>query len=304
MKIMTYEFILVEPQFEKHIALNLSLAKDIPPLLLGDQLRIKQILLNLLGNAIKFTSQGNVAISTQLLEHHDNFILIQITVCDTGIGISPRSLEAVFKPFTQEDGTISRKYGGTGLGLTISLRLAELMGGTISVESSPGVGSRFTVTLPFSVGRETATIQTAITATVGWNGPPLRILFAEDDQINIKFGESLLTRYGFDVTVVENGRECLTALELGTYDLVLMDIQMPIMNGEEALREIRTKEQGTTIHQPVIALTAYSMRGDMERFLGEGFDGYISKPLITRELVAEIKRVCNISDGTVAENHE
>ncbi|MEI6207645.1 MAG: ATP-binding protein [Desulfuromonadales bacterium] len=290
--------------FEKHIALDLNLAKDIPPLLVGDQLRIKQILLNLLGNAIKFTSQGHVSLSTLLLEQHENFALIQIAVRDTGIGISPESLGTVFKPFTQEDGSISRKFGGTGLGLTISLRLAELMGGTISVESTQGVGSCFTVTLPFSVGRETATIRTDTPIpTIGWDGPPLRILFAEDDQVNIKFGISLLKKMGIDIVVVENGRECLTALENDTFDLVLMDIQMPVMTGEVALREIRSKEQGTTNHQPVIALTAYSMRGDMERFMAEGFDGYVSKPLITRELVAEIKRVMGLSSETMEDIH-
>jgi len=291
--------------YEKHIALELNLSKEIPPLLVGDQLRIKQILLNLLGNAVKFTSQGSVAISTQLLEQHDNFALIQIAVRDSGIGISPESHDTIFKPFTQEDGSTSRKYGGTGLGLTISLRLAELMGGTIGVESTPGVGSCFTVTLPFSVGREVATIQSAtLNTTAGWDGPPLRILFVENDQVNIKFGSSLLKKMGLEVVVVENGRECLTALENGTFDLVLMDIQMPIMTGEEALREIRSKEQGTTDYQPVIALTAYSMRGDMERFLEEGFDGYISKPLITRELVAEMKRVIGLSGKAMEETHE
>ena len=277
--------------FEKHIALDLNLARDIPALLVGDQLRIKQILLNLLGNAIKFTTEGHVSLSTLLLEQHENFALIQIAVRDSGIGISPEFLGTIFRPFTQEDGSISRKFGGTGLGLTISLRLAELMGGTISVESTQGVGSCFTVTLPFSISREPDTIRNDTPIpTIGWDGPPLRILFVEDDQVNIKFGSILLNKMGHDVTVAENGRECLTALENGTFDLVLMDIHMPVMNGEKALREIRSKEQGTSIHQPVIAVTAYSMRGDMERFLGEGFDGYVSKPLITSELVLEIKR--------------
>ncbi|MEI6827227.1 MAG: CHASE domain-containing protein [Desulfuromonadales bacterium] len=278
--------------FKKRIALALDLSGDIPPLLVGDQLRLKQILLNLLGNAVKFTSQGQVTLSTQLLEQHDTSVLIEIAVRDSGIGIAPESLGSIFKPFTQEDGSISRKFGGTGLGLTISRRLAELMGGTIRVESSPGVGSCFTLTLPFAVSSETATSQGApAAAPIGWDGPPLRILFAEDDQVNITFGASLLKKLGFDVVVVENGRECLTALEQGAFDLVLMDIQMPVMNGEEAVRKIRAEEQGTTDHQPVVALTAYSMRGDRERFLNEGFDGYISKPLVTRELVFEIKRV-------------
>jgi PAS domain S-box-containing protein len=289
---------------EKRLTLDLDLSKDIPPLLIGDQLRIKQILLNLLGNAVKFTSQGSVAISTKLLEQQDNFALIQIAVRDSGIGISPESLDAIFKPFTQEDGSTTRKFGGTGLGLTISLRLAEIMGGTISVESSPGTGSCFTLTLPFTIGKEIVTIQTATPQTAtGWDGPPLRILFAEDDQVNIKFGSILLNKIGHGVTVVKNGRECLAALEQNTFDLVLMDVNMPVMNGEEALREIRTKEQGTTKHQPVIAVTAYSMRGDMERFLEEGFDGYVSKPLVTRALVSEMKRVMGISGDAMEETH-
>jgi CheY-like chemotaxis protein len=276
---------------QKGLALDLNLSSDIPYLLVGDQLRLKQILLNLLGNAIKFTAEGEVTVSTRLLEQHDNFVIVQIAVRDSGIGISPEFLDTIFTPFTQEDGSISRKFGGTGLGLTISRCLAELMGGTISVESRQGVGSCFTVTLPFSVGSEISTIRTTAAIPIGWEGPPLRILFAEDDEINIKFGISLLNKMGHDVSVARNGTECLTALEQGRFDLVLMDIQMPVMNGEEALREIRAKEQRTMDHQLVIAMTAFSMRGDMERFLGEGFDGYLSKPLITTQLVAEMKRV-------------
>jgi CheY-like chemotaxis protein len=171
------------------------------------------------------------------------------------------------------------------------------MGGTIGVESSPGVGSCFTVTLPFSVGREATTIQpVASNTTAEWDGPPLRILFAEDDQVNIKFGSSLLKKMGHDVIVVENGRDCLTALEQGAFDLVMMDIQMPVMNGEETLKEIRRKERISGLHLPVVAVTAHSMRGDKERFQEKGFDGYVSKPLITTELFSEIKRVMGLSD--------
>ncbi len=281
--------------YDKGLTFLIDGSDDIPNLLVGDQLRIKQILLNLLGNAVKFTAQGRVKLSTQIVERHDAFVLIQIAVRDSGIGISPESIDTIFKPFTQEDGSTSRKFGGTGLGLTISLRLAELLGGTIRVESTPGVGSCFTVTLPFAIGKDTLPAPVATSTTALWEGPPLRILLVEDDQVNIKFGELLLNKWGHDVTVVENGRECLAALERETFDLVLMDIQMPVMNGEEALHEIRAKEKGTTKHQAVVALTAFVMRGDTERFLDEGFDGYISKPLIARELVTEIKRVLNVS---------
>ena len=211
---------------------------------------------------------------------------------DTGLGISADALEHIFKPFEQEDSSTTRRFGGTGLGLTISRRLAELMGGNISVESTLGEGSCFTVNLPFPIGKGTSTDhENKIIISARWDGPSLRILLVEDDEINNTFGTSLLERLGLDVTSVMNGRECLATLERKTFDLVLMDISMPIMNGEEALKSIRLKEQETHLHQPVIALTAYSLRGDKERFLKEGFDGYISKPLEAKELVCEMKRV-------------
>ncbi len=281
--------------FDKKLALKLDLAGEIPYLVVGDQLRIKQILLNLLGNAIKFTQQGSVTLSTHLLEQHGSSVLIQIAVHDTGVGISQEHLETIFLPFTQEDGSISRKFGGTGLGLTISRRLAELLGGELTVESSPDSGSCFTVMLPFTVGRDAAAIEALSSKTaVVWDGPPLRILFVEDDKVSIAFGSALCKKLGVDFVIAENGRECLAALENGGFDLVLMDIQMPVMTGEDALREIRTREQGTAARQPVIAMTAHSMRGEKESFLAQGFDGYISKPLITKGLIAEIKRVLRL----------
>jgi CheY-like chemotaxis protein len=205
----------------------------------------------------------------------------------------------IFKPFVQENGSTTRKYGGTGLGLTISRRLAEIMGGDISIESTLGEGSCFTVNLPFPIGKATSISQeSSNTSKVHWDGSPLRILLVEDDEINTKFGTSLLKKLGLDVIAVMNGRECLATLEQETFDLVLMDIQMPILNGEEALKEIRRKEQETSQHLPVIAVTAYSLRGDKEEFLEEGFDGYLSKPLESRQLIREIKRVMGIVDET------
>jgi len=281
--------------FEKKLALSLNISEEIPNLLVGDQLRVKQILLNLVGNAIKFTVSGSIIISAQLLEQHDESVLIQIAVSDTGIGISPEFLNNIFKPFTQEDGSISRTHGGTGLGLTICRSLAELLGGTISVESTLGIGSSFTLILPFTVGTSNPeTFEPSTITNIAWDGPPLRILFVEDDPINTTFGTSLLKKLGHEFVAAKNGEECLLALQQGTFDLVLMDIQMPVMNGEDALLEIRRKEQETAIHLPVIAVTANSMRGDKERFLGLGFDGYVSKPLTTRELTDEMKKVLEI----------
>ncbi len=277
---------------EKGIKLDLEVDEGIPQFVRGDQLRVKQVLHNLMGNAVKFTSQGSITVSAQILKRQDASLLVQLAVCDTGIGISPQALDKIFNPFEQEDGSTTRNYGGTGLGLTISRRLAELMSGSITVESTPGEGSCFKVILPFGVVEEISATKDAPQKTgVSWDGSPLRILLVEDDRINILVGTSLLKKLGFGVTVAQNGRECLAALKEDTFDLVLMDINMPVMNGSEALLEIRRNEQDTDLHQMVIALTAYSLRDDKDKFLNEGFDGYISKPMASSELVREMKRV-------------
>jgi signal transduction histidine kinase/ActR/RegA family two-component response regulator len=282
--------------FHKGLDLRMNLASDIPSVLLGDQLRIKQIIHNLLGNAVKFTAQGSITIATQLLERNDTAVFVAIKVSDTGIGISADSLEKIFVPFAQEDGSTTRRFGGTGLGLSISKRLANFMKGNIAVESTPGIGSCFRVNLPFAYVQEAGTaVATRQKVKFSWDGPSLRILFAEDDAINITFGTSLLKKLGHQVVVAKNGRDCLTALEDGMFDLVLMDIQMPVMTGDEVLREIRRKEQGSTLHQPVIAQTAYALRGEKKRFLKEGFDGYVSKPLDIKELMYEMQRVTRTS---------
>jgi signal transduction histidine kinase len=283
--------------FEKKLALGISVAEGLPTVIIGDQLRVKQIILNLLGNAAKFTTSGSITIAAELLERHYGGCIVQISVTDTGIGISPEALDKIFKPFIQEDGSTTRRFGGTGLGLTISRRLAELMGGDISVESTQGVGSSFMLKLPFTIPtaiQHTAENKSQISIPT-WDGPSLRILLVEDNPINLKFGTVLLGKYGHQVVTAENGRESLDALEQGEFDLVLMDVQMPVMTGEEALRAIRTKEEGTSCHQKVIALTAHALRGEKDRFLSEGFDGYLSKPMGQRELVVEMKRVLNLA---------
>jgi CheY-like chemotaxis protein len=258
----------------------------------GDQLRFKQIIVNLLGNAVKFTSSGGITVSVQAQEQSADAVLIRISISDTGVGVSAEAREKIFQPFVQEDGSTTRMFGGTGLGLSISLRLAELMGGSITVESTPGVGSCFELAIPFGVARTAVPDVPADGHQPFMNdGPSLRILFVEDTPTNISFGMALLKKLGHDAVLAENGKECLTALEKGAFDLVLMDIQMPVMNGEEALRQIRQKEQGGSVRQPVIALTAFSLRGEKERFLADGFDGYVSKPLLVEALIEEIKRV-------------
>jgi PAS domain S-box-containing protein len=292
--------------YQKGLKLTSNLSKDIPNVLIGDQLRVKQIIINLIGNALKFTADGGITTTATILEQHADNVLIQIAVRDTGTGISPDALDEIFKPFVQEDGSISRRFGGTGLGLSISRNLAELMGGSITIESTLGVGSCFMVLLPFTIGESTSISQeTSIRSKVTLDGPSLRILLVEDDPININFASSLLKKLGHVAIPAVNGRECLATLEQGgEFDLVLMDIQMPIMNGEEAIKEIRRKEIETSKHQPVIALTAYSLRGDKERFLEMGFDGYLSKPLETKEFISEIKRVMALVGESVNDAKE
>ena len=281
---------------EKRLALDMNVAGDIPSILVGDQHRLKQILLNLLGNAVKFTAQGNVSVSAQLIEQYEDSVVVKIAVRDSGIGISPEALDKIFEPFVQEDASTTRRFGGTGLGLTISLRLAELMGGNISVESTSGTGSCFMITLPFALtSNSKSAAETYSTTPCDRECQSLRILFAEDNQANIFFGMSLLKKLGHDAVSVKNGKECLDALEENNFDLVLMDIQMPVISGEEALCQIRKRELETVLHLPVIALTAYSMSGDKARYLEVGFDGYVSKPLSIKELASEIMRVTTLS---------
>ena len=289
--------------FEKGLALVVDVAEEVPNLLVGDQMRVKQIVLNLLGNAVKFTAQGGITVSARVLERDDRSVRVQIAVRDTGQGICAASLESIFEPFVQEDSSITRKFGGTGLGLPISRRLAQLMGGSLGVESEPGAGSRFMATLPFfDAARNDVPEDDSEATAVVWTGAALRVLLVEDNQVNITFATTLLGKLGHQVVSARNGMDCLVALKNGSFDLVLMDIQMPVLNGLEAVREIRKKEQGTPRHQPVIALTAYALHGDRERFLSEGFDGYLSKPFRAKELVAAMKQAMDGCEPCCSQN--
>ena len=286
----------------KGLFLSVDIAEEIPAVVSGDVLRCKQILNNLLNNANKFTSKGGITIGAKVIERHDTSILTEISVRDTGIGVSHEAQENIFKPFTQAERTTTRDFGGTGLGLTISRNLAELMGGALEVESHPGGGSCFKLTLPFNIFESKIVEEKQIKPkTSVWDGPKLHLLFVEDNPINMTYNKAICRKLGFSGMFVENGLACLAALEQQTFDLILMDIQMPVMNGEEALKKIREKEEGASAHQPVIALTAYSLRQDRERFLENGFDGYISKPVDINLFIEEIKRcLLNLVEATLS----
>jgi len=272
----------------KDLAIEISIDPAVPALFLGDQTRFKQVLLNLLGNAVKFTSQGKIDISVELENLLAGTAVVRISVSDTGIGMAPEQLEKIFNAFTQADSSTTRRYGGTGLGLAICSRLVKLMNGSITVESSPGAGSSFHVHLPFEVCRQSTAESDAPADLCLWDGARYSILVAEDNPVNQKFISTILAKMGHEVSCCDNGEQAVEAWRNGGFDCILMDIQMPVMSGVEALQQIR-REEKTPV--PIIALTAHALIGDRERFLDSGFDGYLSKPLQLNDLAGVLRRL-------------
>lgn len=278
---------------QKKLEIFTELDDGLPDVLLGDSLRLKQILLNLLGNAIKFTENGSINIVAQQSSRNNNQLVMRIMVADTGIGMSAEVLERIFAPFEQADSSTTRKYGGTGLGLSICRRLAELMGGRIWATSQPGSGSTFFVELPFVVHDQpaAAALDQGLDPELPLEVRPLTLLLAEDNQINARSMSAILTRFGHQVVTVVNGQEAFEQWHNSSWDCILMDIQMPVMDGVEATRLIRQAEQALGSHTPVIALTAHAMQGDREWLMAEGFDGYAAKPVDIKSFLGELARV-------------
>lgn len=274
---------------EKAVDLTLDVAADIPPLLVGDGARLRQVLLNLVGNAVKFTDRGGVGVSVFLLGRKDGRHQLRFDVRDTGIGISADARPHLFASFSQADSSISRRFGGTGLGLAISKRLVELMGGEIGVDSEPGRGSRFWFILPFDAAVHLPTAEEASLPTAG-PARPLDVLLAEDNPVNRTVAERILTQAGHRVTTVTNGAQALAAVQGRAFDVVLMDVHMPEMDGFEATRRIRALS-GPCARVPILALTANVMAGDQERCARAGMDGYLPKPFKPSELLAQLQCV-------------
>src|SRR3984957_2652944 len=276
-----------------------ALAPGLPENALGDAGRLRQVLTNLLGNAIKFTERGQVGLKAEIAGQTREEIQLKFTVHDSGIGIPSDEQGRLFDAFTQVDESNTRKYGGTGLGLAISKQLVELLGGEIGLESAPGKGSRFWFTASFGKStRPTATPRvlaaksqtgTAQRAAASPIDASMRILLAEDNEINQRITLRLLQKLGLSADAVVNGREAVKALEKRKYDLVLMDCQMPDMDGFEATAVIRRREAGSG-HQTICALTANAMDGDRERCLAAGMDDYISKPVGLEKLREALDR--------------
>ncbi|MCX6598751.1 MAG: ATP-binding protein [Acidobacteria bacterium] len=281
----------------KGLELKARLAADIPRSVYGDTLRFKQILLNLLSNAIKFATHGEVVVECEVVGCQERDVTLRFTVTDQGPGFNPELTPTLFEPFTQVDPSARRHYGGTGLGLAICKNLVELMGGSIGVESQPGTGASFWFTLhleaadtpedscPPSLPALAAAIGTPnLAMRTASPMPAARILLAEDNRVNQLVAKALLIKLGLQVDVVENGEQALAAVKQSTYDLVLMDCQMPGMDGFEATRAIRALEEAAPSSRiPIVALTAHAVSGDRERCLEAGMDDYLTKPVdITR----------------------
>jgi len=266
----------------------------VPPHLIGDPGRLRQILINLIGNAIKFSKQGVVQVRVLRQADQRGQAILRFEVQDQGVGIEPEKQKAIFAPFTQADASITRHFGGTGLGLAICAKLVQAMGGEIGVRSSPGQGSTFFFTAAFDIDHSESnsdimSLADADEASDAANS--LRVLLVEDNEINQKLALSLLEREGHEVDVAPDGAQAVRmATQSDTpYDLILMDMQMPVMDGLEATRRIRAHERNTRDHVRIVAMTANAMTGDRERCLAAGMDEYLAKPIKLDELRAALR---------------
>ena len=281
---------------DKGLAFDLFVADDLPEHLHGDSYRLRQVLTNLLSNATKFTLQGRIALKVNLAEQNDlvpQDVRIHFEVQDTGIGIAPEQQQQIFEAFVQADASITRRFGGTGLGLTIASRLVTQMKGDLRVRSQSGSGTVFDfsvvlkrVTPSVPSHAETAALNQAQPDLLG-----LKILVAEDHPVNQLLMRKMLSRLGADWVIVGDGAQALLALERERFDLILMDIQMPFVSGFEATQTIRSHEKAGLHRVPIIALTAHAMAGDKERCLAAGMDAYVSKPVSEEALCLAIATV-------------
>ena len=284
---------------EKKLDFSSRIGPDVPDALLGDSIRLRQVLLNLLGNAVKFTAAGSISVEVSATGLREGSAELRFTVRDTGIGIPLDKRECIFQPFRQADGSITRRYGGTGLGLAIATRLVEMAGGRLWVESQEGAGSAFHFTMPFPLVESPEGPDPGFHESRRSAGEPLSILLVEDDAVSQAFVSALLTQHGHSVSRAGSGIEALSLFERGSFDLALMDVQMPGMDGLQAAAEIRRIENAIGGHIPIVALTAYAMKGDRERCLEAGMDDYLSKPFQANDLIACIDKLKTRLHGTV-----
>ncbi len=270
---------------EKSISVEFSISEDVPDVLLGDGNRLRQVLLNFLSNAIKFTEHGLICINVHLKNQ-----MIYFGVKDTGIGIDEEGIKKLFCEFSQVDSSISRKYGGTGLGLSICKKIISLMNGEIGVDSVKGEGSNFWFCIPLIISDQRDSNEIYALSTKSFHLPSMNILLAEDNEINQQVVQGFLAKDQHEITVTSNGIETLAACELKKFDLILMDMQMPHMDGLTATQKIRSSDNANS-STPIIALTANAMNSDQQKCIAAGMNGFISKPIKAPHLMKEISRV-------------
>jgi CheY-like chemotaxis protein len=294
--------LLASKAAKKVLTITYIVDDDVPKNLIGDITRLRQVLVNLLGNAVKFTFSGEISISVTG-QHQDHRLKLNFSVSDTGIGIPEDLTARLFQPFSQVDMSTTRKYGGTGLGLAISKKLVELMGGRIWVETEPGKGSTFF----FSILVDPAPIAEPVQARElplqnhlqPYQLGPLRLLLAEDNEVNQKVTLRMLNKLGIRADVAANGLEVLQALERQPYEIILMDIQMPEMDGLEASKFIRQHWLGEESPH-IIAVTAHALEGDRQRCLDAGMNDYISKPMRMEELIGALCKYPSIRQKNIS----
>lgn len=287
---------------QKGLSITGNIDMKIPNHIIGDSVRLRQILSNLVGNAIKFTEQGGVTIDVHIEENYYNKVKLRFVITDTGIGIPEDKLEKLFKRFSQVDESNTRRFGGTGLGLAISKKLIEIMDGEIGVESKENIGSSFFFTAVFGlyddfemVPKEIAYRQPLQYKNIGAK----KLLLAEDDVVSRNMLTIILKREGFKVTAVENGAEAVAAFEKEKFDVILMDVNMPYLDGYSATATIRLQEKDRNSRTPIIAITAYALKGDREKCLKADMDDYISKPINFSEIIELIQKHVRVSDTKI-----
>jgi CheY-like chemotaxis protein len=281
--------ILADAAQQKGLEIVTDVAPDVPFSAIGDPHRLRQILLNLAGNAIKFTERGRVEIKLSCENYDGRRARLRFAVTDTGIGIADEAKAQLFTRFTQVDSSVARKYGGSGLGLSISKQLVEIMGGTIGVDSTPGQGSTFwfMVDLPCSAAVAAADRPAAVETAV--TGKKLKILLVDDVEMNRRLAALLLKSAGHSVDEADDGARAVDAVRRNVYDLVLMDVQMPGMDGYQATRLIRGLP-GVGAHLPIVAMTANAMDEDIRRCRDVGMNGHVAKPVEKAELLRQVAR--------------
>ena len=291
---------IVEPLArDKRLAVTLAIEPDVPENVIGDRVKLRQILLNLLSNAVKFTERGSVALTVECDRSEccskTGSVKLRFSVQDSGVGIAAEHRTHIFEPFTQLSASMTRLHDGTGIGLSITARLAEILGGRIDVDSSPGEGSRFVVTLPFKPAAERPSSAATLvdSGAAGSVCGGLSILLVEDNKLNQLVNSRLLQELGHSVTTAANGQEALTVMRQQPVDVVLMDAEMPVMDGFEAAARLRAGAAGDAGHRvPIIALTAHSSERDRRRAHDAGMNGFLSKPFSSRRLSETLEAAC------------